>query len=376
MQLDLEYAAETTARHQRDMAEHQRLMAEEQRLSNLRNTILATLPLLKEEEKAQYLMEQLLPRIKGIGKTRTGFASLPLSKIFEDSGLIQFASDYSKTNPTAEEFFVTGKPLIEEKLRQRVIQTDYINKKVEYGAIEDEKDEFSPGCLSSIILLFAFAGAFILILITEKCFLTEETLNQHDRLIFWTNIIFPFIATSLIYGIMEEKFKKIMRKNNARPMIVMLLGLRVIQLKIESFANIEEILKAQDALWEDIKANFIDTYLASAAGKEFTGEQGGYKMLLTMSSPWREVVAEEQAFLPPSVRLPFVECWLPLLLKEDDLLEAAFVVLKNFQAQLKTFLLELVEPDYENQIIAMKRWLLSESFYNVISKRKYLSSDS
>ena len=51
--------------HRREMAAQQRRMAEEQRLTNFRNTVLTTLPLLKSEaEKTQFLTEQLLPQLK------------------------------------------------------------------------------------------------------------------------------------------------------------------------------------------------------------------------------------------------------------------------------------------------------------------------
>ena len=71
MRREASAAAEATARHQRlleiqqlEMAARQEQMAEEQRITNFRQTVLTTLPLLKEEEKAPYLIEQLLPLVE------------------------------------------------------------------------------------------------------------------------------------------------------------------------------------------------------------------------------------------------------------------------------------------------------------------------
>src|SRR5690606_33374164 len=68
MRIEAQAAAEATARHQREVEAQQReitmlqeRMAEEQRTTNFRQTVLATVPLLKEEERPQYLIEQLLP---------------------------------------------------------------------------------------------------------------------------------------------------------------------------------------------------------------------------------------------------------------------------------------------------------------------------
>ena len=71
MRREASVAAETTALHQRvveiqqaEMAARQEQMAEEQRTTNFRQTILTTLPLLKDGEKSQYLIEQLLPGVE------------------------------------------------------------------------------------------------------------------------------------------------------------------------------------------------------------------------------------------------------------------------------------------------------------------------
>ncbi len=71
MRREASAAAEATARHQylmaiqqQEMAERQEQMAEDQRITNFRQTVLTTLPLLKEEEKAQYVIEQLMQTIE------------------------------------------------------------------------------------------------------------------------------------------------------------------------------------------------------------------------------------------------------------------------------------------------------------------------
>jgi hypothetical protein len=130
--------------------------------------------------------------------------------------------------------------------------------------------------------------------------------------------------------------------------------------ELESFVGFEQKLREHEELWAVVVADFVDAYLASAEGKAFIGEPGRDKMLLAISNPSREAVAEEQAFLPPSARLPFDEHWLPLLIKEDEVLATVFSAAKRVQSQLKTFLFHWVQPDYDRQVIGLKVEVLSE----------------
>ena len=103
------------AEHQREIAEHQRemadlqcSMAENQSVTNFRNTILTTLPLLKEEDKAQYFAEQLLPRVKNSAQARINLKFLVLSEILQFPGLSEFALTFARNNPIAQQLLAAG----------------------------------------------------------------------------------------------------------------------------------------------------------------------------------------------------------------------------------------------------------------------------
>ena len=114
MRREASAAAEATARHQRmveiqqaEMATRQEQMAEEQRMTNFRQTVLSTLPLLKEEEKTQYVTEQLLPLVeKRLASEKRALEFGDVLNVFK---FPDFAENYFTTEPDVKKFMIEGK---------------------------------------------------------------------------------------------------------------------------------------------------------------------------------------------------------------------------------------------------------------------------
>jgi len=377
MQSEMNEAAEATAEHQREMAEQQRQMAEEQRLANFRITVLNTLPLLKEEEKAQYLTEQLLPRIlesEDAKEAQLICESFSLSEILEHSGLVEFSLNYSKTNVALKEWFAIRKPLMEGDKKLRTIEAEYAEKK---ASLEDVgrhtfREQAYHASISAGSLVFC---NFLIISLLIFMISEFSDLDGFAYFICIISIIFvtviPFALIDLAIKSAEKPRRKRHFELQAEERVKFYIYIReqieklkndleAIRLRIESFADYKHKLREHNELWAVVVAGFVDGYLVSAEGKAFMGEQGTDKMLHTISNPWRELVAEEQAFLPPSARLPFVEHWLPLLINEDEVLAKLSGASKRIQSQLKTFLFQWARPDYDRQVIGLEEEELSE----------------
>lgn len=403
MQSDLNEAAEAAAHHQRKMAEHQREiaehqreMAEEQRVANFRNTVLTALPLLKDEEKTQYLTEQLLPRIKakGANKAPAFFRSLSLGKVLEDFGLVGFASNYTQATLAVRQFFTRDEFLAEELAKLKAVKAEVEaakavckTKQSAIKTIENEKLKVKGMVFNRVVsfVVAYFVSGLTLGMSAGLVFSLEKMRAHHDDIITFVMLILSFGAAIgaavFSYRRAMSSFKKTSEAKQVdfqlnKQLRVERLNeeLGVLKREIESFAGVEEAfasanakLKEHKTLWPKIKADFVDDYLASASTVAYLGEQAEHKRLLTIAHPWQEAVAEEQGFLPPSARLPFVEYWLPLLIKEDDYLQTRVNTLQIFQTPfLKGYLLELVEPDYERQLITINSGILSRPLFEAL----------
>ena len=114
MRREASAAADETSRHQllmviqqQEMAVRQEQMAEEQKLTNFRQTVLTTLPLLKEEEKAQYVIEQLSPSIeKKCEELTSGFQ---FRVVLESFKFLDFSENFYANNPDAKKFMLEGR---------------------------------------------------------------------------------------------------------------------------------------------------------------------------------------------------------------------------------------------------------------------------
>jgi len=351
MRADMNAAAEATAKHQREMAL-------EQELSNFRNRVLATLPLLKEEEKTQYLTEQLLPRIIGLDKTYASLKKLTLLDILLPSGVVGFMDNYTQANPTVQSFFETRKKLSGDCQKLKELEAESTAKKAELQALE--KDSFFGKRATTV---FIIVSGLILIGVFKMLDNTIPIILASIAAIFSAGVVAHGVSEFDVKGRAKYQEKKQLQIDGLKTY------LEDAKQKIESLAGANEKLAEHDKLWANIKASFIDAYLSSEMAQKFTGELEQRKMLATISKVWREVVTEEQAFLPPSARLSFDEHWLPLLIEKDDWLMIGSGALELIQSpsSLKTLLLKLVEPNYEDQSISYNpEIVILKPFYSAV----------
>ncbi len=135
MRREASAAAEATARHQylmaiqqQEMAERQEQMAEDQRITNFRQTVLTTLPLLKEEEKAQYVIEQLMPTIEKKCTEKT--IVFQFRVILETFKFFEFSQNFFARDPDVKKFMIEGKNP-SQKLKEVTAAYQKSNKELE-----------------------------------------------------------------------------------------------------------------------------------------------------------------------------------------------------------------------------------------------------
>lgn len=150
MRREASAAAEATARHQRmveiqqvEMAERQEQMAEDQRLTNFRQTILTTLPLLKDGEKSQYLIEQLMPAVNK--RHEFEIADFIFGDILNVFKFSDFAQNYFSTEPEVNKFMIEGK-----NPKQKLYKA---SEAYEKASKELEKVKSSPNGILALVVV-------------------------------------------------------------------------------------------------------------------------------------------------------------------------------------------------------------------------------
>ncbi|HEV2692324.1 MAG TPA: DNA translocase FtsK [Verrucomicrobiae bacterium] len=342
----MEASAEHDKRHQEEMAAQQGRMVAEQDKHNFHSRVLATLPLLKDEEKKQFVLDQLLPKI---AKKRLSWDvnRMQRSEILKKSGLFEFASSYSEANPTIKEFFVASKPWNAARFKLRALQA-------ELEGVENERFEDKiPTMLSWIAAGVVF---FIFLILFGVVDFYNESVHKDisNDSIEATLSLLAFGGPVIAFLFLGRKIKKVNVEKEASFQKDKQAQIEALKSKIKSLGNIEEIWKTRESIWGKIKDQFVEDYMNSASGKEFAGEQGGRRLLVIATNPWREIVAEQQIFLPPSARPSFDEHWLPLLIREDKMLRKAVAYLEKFQVEMKEVFIKFIHPDFDKQAIIIK----------------------
>lgn len=366
MRAQMEANSKREAEHEREITENQnallrqqQAMGEEQEEHNFNMRILSTLSLLKEEEKAQYVTEQLLPKVKET-LVYWNVNTRQRSEILKCSGLFEFASNYTTSNPGANEFFAVAKKTNEGILRSKAIQSEYETKKAELEnfALQLSKRK-TPAKAALSVGVLAFFG---LLIVLPLCLILLKPLYVNSSgdpiepftimlLLIFLALLFaiPLLLSFKHYNTQAEK-----RTNDQLQVERIKHDLAANQPKIEPLVHVDDALKCQEASWNNVSSTFVDDYLASAAGKAFVSEEGKQNMQLTVTLPWRDIIDKQQSFLPPSARPTFDKHWMPLLIKEDKGLKRAVLFLKVFQSDLRAKLIKFVQPDFEKQTVAIK----------------------
>ena len=329
MRLDAREAAEATERHeqaterlQREMAARQNQMAEEQRLTNFRQTILATLPLLKEEEKAQYVIEQLSPAIEK--KYEKVISEFVFGVFLMHFKFLDFSKLYFESQPDAKEFMVEGKNS-KLKLNKATNQYQNVQKK-----LEDVKSNSGFGCAVVSAMALAIL-AFLVCAPIVAYFTPGNPIGMLGMLLILFVSGLAFLAT--LIGADKEQSKKVSQ-----------LSSKVSILKAEMDRETEAFeswAKKQPESWRKIKTDLVDSYLASEDGKKFIQ----YNIFDAFMRSCMCEVADEQSFLPPSAR-PSDEQWQSAFAPK---VEPQAELATQRQLKIRDILLSRLVPDYETQ---------------------------
>ena len=342
MRREASAAAEATARHQRvveiqqaEMAARQEQMAEEQRMTNFRQTILSTLPLLKEEEKAQYLTEQLLPLIEQrYANEKSNLYLTVILKVFKFS---EFAGNFFETDTGVKKFMVEGKT--NPKQKSDKAKDSYCKAKAELEA-KQKATKSSASLLAAGIAVFIVLPLPIMVstLIDPNLAKDNAALSTKEES-FMAAVFLGSLALSIISFL---KIKKFISANRSKKLARLATELAPLKSEMDRETEAFEIWsKKQTATWGEIKTNLVDSYLASDAGKRFI-KTNMFDILLGLRM---ECVTIEQAFLPPSAR-PTDEQWLSVLKSK---VEPEAELAKQRQIRIRDILLSRLVPNYETQ---------------------------
>jgi hypothetical protein len=319
-----EVEAERAALHRREIAARQEEMLEDQKQTNFRQTILTTLPLLGKEEKNQYVIEQLLPKVierrQGNGSTFKDVV-----KIF---GFPEFAASFS-ANPEIEQF------LIEDKNQKNGLVKsvqEYINAKT---ALNQKTKKFGQR-----ITLVTCIVVFVMILYSYKHTLIPDEYGSYEVnnmrysessnggtcwIEFFGLVAFYFIGKPIITLIVENSgpFKSVRDK------------IKVLQDSAKKKKDEYDLHPAKYiAAWNKIKVNIVDLYLASDSGQKFLKSD----MTFLPESSWTKAVSDEQVFLPLSAR-PQSDAWGVALASQ---IQGELELAKQRQSKIREILLSRI----------------------------------
>ena len=345
MRLEASAAAESTARHQLEMqiqqlemAARQEQMAEEQRVTNFRQTVLATLPLLKEEEKAQYLIEQLLPMVEKRYASEKGDVHFEhILKVFK---FFDSAQNFFATESDVRQFMIEGK-----NPKQKL--TDATDRCIK-ARKELEASTSGAGCLALIA-----AGIAILPVFFGLCFLFTalfpatskegvanggNTLSTRDTIYVLATTLGSLTITAIIF----IKVKKSVSAAHSKKLSDLSAKLSISETEMDRETRALGIWSKNHAsTWNKIKNKLVDSYLASDDGKKFV--ECSMKALLMLM--WLDCVKTEQTFLPPSARLSDEQWYSALAPKVKLKAELA----KQRQSNIRDILLSRLAPNYDTQ---------------------------
>lgn len=345
--------------HQMLMAVQQEKMAEEQRLTNFRNTILATLPLLKdEEEKRQYLTEQLLPKLKeGIDVPKLSpiaVISLVADK-WNSKGTLNNCLE-NEAGQDLKNLLSDGKDLLERTER-------WIEK---HKAREKKVNEFqeAQGRLNKLERPFGFRDivkitlwAILIFLISYIAFSAiftsgNDTTAQEDSQYLkspsydavYLDAAHSLFPGSIVLGTILHFWLKRRKTTNLKAKVKLLTPPDDLPLKKEK-EEMEKKFKLQDEKWEPLRpqiANFI-----MECNQEFIKGDPRSVLLEIIAAFLKSRVNELQSFLPPSSRLSEGH-YAQYFIDEADVQK-----FREGQATIENDLKKLLLPFYRGQRIVL-----------------------
>jgi len=349
MRRQMEVNAAREAAHQMEMAAQQRQMAEEQRLANFRNTVLTTLPLLKsEEEKIQYLTEQLLPKLN---------EEVDI-KIYGPFELIcfWFTSESQKVTTCLkneagldlDKFLTDGNDLM-ARLEVFVNETEIRKKqaqeleKTQASLRESEKrfgikDFFKIGLWAVLFfVVFGIAAGMIEAALNQD----QSAKSENDDTIAGVSLL-----ASLLCGTVTHFLRK---KGKIRALKAKILTLTPKDdgsgLKKEN-EHLQKETELQKQQWETYKPKIVEFTINKF--KDYINCDARALLLERVVTPQLESSLQEvQSFLPPSSRLP-ASHFAQFFFSESDVRKC-----EENQLNIKKNLELAIEPFYKNKTVVL-----------------------
>lgn len=328
-------AAEATALHQlrlevhqAEMAVRQEQLAEEQRTTNLRHTLLATVPLLKEDERVCYLTEQLLPVVE---KARAKNVPLSLGVVVSACKFTEFACHFLATEPDVKEYMENAKNP-KKRLVAATKSYNEANKKL-------KEQDSALGCMAAA---FSIVVVYLGLSYLCRAFFPVLTTNSPSGATLDAGAKMAILAAAVVVTALSLKgAKKLVSRVCGDKVSGLAKGVSVLKAKVSSEEKALAMWNVNRAdTWNTIKNKLLDAYFASDLGK---GVMELDIFHIVMSS-WMSCVEAEQSFLPPSVR-PSDEQWRSALApKVEPEAEAA----KQRLAKLKSIFLRRLTPKYKD----------------------------
>jgi len=329
----MQYAADKQERIQMGMAS-------EQAESNFRNTVLATLPLLKnEDDKIQFLTEQFLPKLKTAIDIRILY---PVELITLVDGKQKIIETYleSESGQGLKKFLSVGNDLImrQEDLKGR---TDGIEET--YATLlHKSKKPIGPVDLIKMGLW----GLLFYEILNNKSFGIYKVLDLWQREQNFAIKVEASCFASFIFGIIlqlslyRRKNDRINAKIESLMTADIFTGLPIEKQELDKEAELQKIQ------WEIFKSQIVK--LLCDENEYVTTSDARACIMECVTARIEDSIQNLQSFLPPSVRLP-PSHYAQFLLTENDVQR-----FKEEQRNITNLLNERLVPDYENETVVIE----------------------
>jgi hypothetical protein len=299
--------SEREAKHQTRMAAYQREMADDQRLTNFRNTVLTTLPLLKdEEEKTQYLTEQLLPELQDVVDVDIYGPFELIQAHFESEGQVLTAHIENEAGFDLDKFLADGSNLMTK--RNEVLAEIDIRKRdakelenAQTRLREVEKGlgvrEFFKTLKTVFLLYLVLGGIFGAVL--------HATGDDQSDDISTVSIVACaiWIIAPIIIGVVAHRIRKMRYVEELKSTIRCLTPKDDGSELRKKDEELQKEIEHQDEIWKGQKPAIVE-HLVNKFQEYINGDAQTLLVERVVVPQIESPLQEIQSFLPPSLRLP------------------------------------------------------------------------
>lgn len=289
-------------------------MASEQAETNFRNTVLATLPLLKtEKERIQFLTEQFVPKLQN---TEDDIVLFPLQWVVLSAKKNNTLENYleSKAAESLKKFLSESKDLSARS-------TDWAERVAEFNDTQEKLDKMQNP-LDAFGFIKAILWGFLFFVIV-RCFVS------------WEWLIFLAFLVGLVFQLALNFSKK--QKLESK---IKILDSATTKEEEQSLRKETEL---RDSKWKTFKSQIVKHLIEEY--KPIITSDARAIILESVTLRLKEGIRDFQSFLPPSVRLP-ASHYAEFLFTDEDVEKY-----KMEQNNIVSLLEEEFEPDYENETV-------------------------